>query len=105
MLVSASVGRSSRLPRALAFAASMTLAACASPVDVPASSASSVPEGEPGGAAVASPGAEASRPSAAPSTVLWRHNGPEIVGLVGSAAYYWDSEMGERGGIVSLGFA
>lgn len=105
-LVSISVKRPPRLPLAPAVAALVTLTACASPVDTPASPASpasSIPEGAPAGAAIAPPGSEAPSPSSAPSTVLWRHEGAEIVGLVGSAAYYWDSEMGERGGIVSLG--
>jgi outer membrane protein assembly factor BamB len=33
---------------------------------------------------------------------LWRHAGPEIVGLVDGVAYYWDAEMSEAGGIVGL---
>lgn len=39
------------------------------------------------------------------STTVWLHRGPEIVGLVGDAAYYWDSEMSDAGGIVSLAIA
>ncbi len=39
---------------------------------------------------------------AGPATEVWLHEGPELVGLVGDAAYYWDSEMGDAGGIASI---
>lgn len=53
----------------------------------------------------AEPAAAASLEPSSASTTLWLHRGPEIVGLVGDAAYYWDSAMSDAGGIVSLAVA
>ena len=55
--------------------------------------------------APATPAKSTAKVTPAKSTPVWLSKGPEIVGLVGDTAYYWDSAMEPKGGIVGVSVA